>query len=318
MLIITKKDLEPNIKEYLEAIEDHFLFHKDYELKHPLAIHNTSFSKVENSLKDFFIVYKSIKIKDFLPENKKDDKITETLKQYRSFLYSLREYLDDCFHIVKTFISPKPGFKDNRNQYSWLKQNIALPCVITFLSEINSYKVFLDRIVNELKHNNAILNGIIIFDKITNDFSLGYYVANVFNQRFEPVAGIHLKFKGQDTAFSFARDIRYNICNIFYLSEKLIEVISCLNPQISISTQERVVNQKRLLLYKDISDLPRCFFPDEYQKDVPSVALKKDEMLKLEIPSKFSLKPLYHREMLLFHSGDGKTKKFALLYYSRE
>jgi hypothetical protein len=317
MLINTKKDLEPNIKSYLEGIEDKFLFHTNYGLKHPLALYNVSFGKVENDLQDFFVAYNDIKVADFLPDKKGDEKIREVLKRYRVLLYSLREHLDDCFHIVKSFIAPQPQFVDDRNQYNWLKRNIKTPCVTAFLSNIDSYKKFLDNIVNELKHNNAVINGIVFFDERSNDFSLGYYIANVSNERYEPVSKIHQKFHEQDTAFSLARDVRYNICNIFQLSEELIRVITELGIQVS-RPPEKEVNKKRHDLYDNITDLPRYFFPDEYSKDVPSVALRDDGTLKLEIPSKFSLKPLHHNRVLLFHSGDGKTRSFAMLYFSKE
>ncbi|MFH1162403.1 MAG: hypothetical protein V1696_04000 [Candidatus Jorgensenbacteria bacterium] len=288
-------------------------------MKHPLATYNVSFGKVESDLQDFFVAYKNIEIRDFLPENKSDEKIKEALKRYRVFLYSLREYLDDCFHVVKTFIPPQPQFRYNKNQYDWLKQNIIMPHMVSFLSKIDTYKKFLDSIVNELKHNNAVLNGIVFYDTITKDFSLGYYIANVFNGRYEPVEKIHQKFHNQDTAFSFARDIRYNSCNIFQLSEELVEfIVNGLKLQIPVPTQERTPNEERRLLYEDISNLPRYFFPDEYQKDVPSVVLRENSALKLELPSKLSLRPLHHNRVLLYHSGDGKTRSFALLYYSGE
>lgn len=316
MLIKTKEDLEPNIKKYLENIDDRFLFHESYGLKHPLAIYNVSFGKIESDLQDFFAIYKSIKVADFISKSQKDEKIKETLKRYKSFLYSLREHLDDCFHIIKSLISPQSQFKDNRNQFDWLKQNINIPCVITLLKNIDSYKKYLDNIVNELKHNNAILNGLVFFDETSEDFLLGYYVANVFNGRYEPVKKIHSKFHGQDTAFSFARDIRYNICNIFQLSEELVTLINELNIKILIPLGQ-ARNEKRLLLYEDIYNLPKCFFPDEYEKDIPSVVVGS-KILELDIYSNLSLEPLRHREGLLFHSADGKTNSFALLYFPPE
>lgn len=318
MLVITGGDSKPNIQKYLENIEDKFLFHNAYGLKHPLAIYNVSFGKVESDLQDFFVAYKNIEIQDFLPDNKSDEKIREALKRYRTFLYSLREHLDDCFHIAKALISPSPQFKDCRNQYDWLRQNITIPCVVSFLNKIDTYKRFLDNVVNELKHRNGVLNGMVFFDKITQDFSLGYYVANVFHERYEPVETIHLKFNGQDTAFSFARDIRYNTCNLFQLSEGLVELIGNLGLSISTHSREHTPDARRHLLYEDISNLPRYFFPDEYQKDVPSVALKEGGILKFEFPSKLSLKPLHHDRVLLYHSPDGITKSFAMLYYSEK
>jgi hypothetical protein len=340
MLIVTEKDLEPNLKRYLEHIEDRFLFHDNYGLKHPLALYNTSFGKIESDLQDFFDTYKNLKVQDFLtktegnPDSKifkslkkwwnfilkskgdPDSKIRELLKKYRLFLYSLREHLDDCFHVVKSFVPPQATFQDERNQYSWLRKNVIDQYVINFLNNVEDYKKFLDGIVNELKHNNAVINYFVFYDEDTKDFSLGYYVANVVNERYEPVAKVHEKFNGQETAFSFARDTRFNMCNVFRISEEIIKLIHDLRISPTFPAKEYIKNEKRHLLYQDISGLPRCFFPDEYKKAIPSVVLNENGTLKLELPSKLSLKPLNYRRALQSMSGDGKTRSFALLYFS--
>jgi len=340
MRIITEKDLEPNLKRYLEHIEDCFLFHGSYGLKHPLALYNTSFGKIESDLQDFFTVYKELKIQNFLPKTENteksrilkllknlfkffvksksdsDSKTNELLKKYRAFLYSLREHLDDCFHIVKSFVPPQGSFQDDRNQYAWLRKNVTNQHIIDFLNSVEDYKKFLDGIVNELKHNNAVINYFVFYDENTKDFSLGYYVANVVNERYEPVAKIHKKFNGQETAFSFARDIRLNMCNVFEVSEKVVKLIHDLGVSPALPAKEYMSNDKRHLLYQEISNLPRCFFPDEYGKDIPSVALNGNGTLKLELPSRLSLKPLTHKRAMQSMSGDGKTRSFALLYYS--
>ena len=63
-------DLNPNIIKYLQKIEDKDLFYKDYGLKHPLALHNTSFNKIEEALRDFFKIYDNLRVKDFTPHEK--------------------------------------------------------------------------------------------------------------------------------------------------------------------------------------------------------------------------------------------------------
>ena len=62
MKIIADDDLNPNIIKYLQKIEDKDLFYKDYGLKHPLALYNTSFNKIEDALRDFFEIYDELKI----------------------------------------------------------------------------------------------------------------------------------------------------------------------------------------------------------------------------------------------------------------
>lgn len=315
MLIFTDKSFSPNFQKHLAGIADNYLFHGQYELKHPLAIYNTSFGKIESDLEDFFKIYKTISLQDFKTTGKNDDKVRETLKRYKTFLYSLREHLDDCFHIVKILIPPRATFKKERVQYIWLKQNVKDPAVISFLQTIDNYKGFLDNLVNELKHNNGIINGIAYYEDSTNEFSLGYYVANVINDAYVPVPNIHQKNNGENTAFSLSRDIRFNIYNIFFVSEQLIKLAKALNIPAKISISSTEVVEKRRILYEDIFNLPLYFFPDEYKKEVPSISITRENILKLEYPSRFTPKKLPPvMNFVQYHSTDGKTAKYGLLY----
>ncbi len=317
MKIFSDQQLKPKIEQVLTQIENRFLFHQNYDLKHPLALFNTSFNKIEESLQDFFKIYDRITFDQLRQTQGGDIPVREIIKLYRVYLYSLREYLDDCYHIAKSFIAPDKNHKDDRNQYNWLLKNAQIPAVQNFLNATNDYKRFLDEIVNALKHNNAILNGIIFFDEAAKEFYLGYYVANVVNERYEPVQLIHADYQGEHTAFSFGRDVRFNMYYIFAVAEELLKMIINLGIQPAVSSKSLPTNEKRETLFKNIMELPRTFFPDEYQKPVPSVSISDDKLLKLECPSMLSLKPLPRpHSVMLYHSPDGKTRSFALLYYS--
>lgn len=92
MKILTGKDILPNISIVLGEIDEHNLFYKDYNLKHPSALFNTSFRKVEEELKDFLLLYNQLTLEDL--RNNKEEKLTQLIKLYKSFLYACREYLD--------------------------------------------------------------------------------------------------------------------------------------------------------------------------------------------------------------------------------
>lgn len=317
MRIFSDQQLTPRIGQILAQIEDRFLFHQAYELKHPLAAFNTSFNKIEESLQDFFKIYDGITFEQLRQTQGGDIPVREIIKSYRQYLYSLREYLDDCYHIAKSLIAPDTQHKDDRNQYNWLLKNAQIPAVQNFLNATNDYKRFLDEIVNALKHNNAILNGIIFFDESAKEFCLGYYVANVVNERYEPVQAIHSDYQGEHTAFSFGRDIRLNMYHAFAIAEELLNMIKNLGIQVATPSISLQVNEKRESLFKNVMNLPRTFFPDEHQKQVPSISITDNRLLKLEYPSMLSLKSLPRQHsVMLYHSPDGKTRNFALLYYS--
>ncbi|MFA5360066.1 MAG: hypothetical protein WC349_03885 [Patescibacteria group bacterium] len=317
MMIFSDKDLSPNIQKFLPLIDKKYLFNNNYNLKHPGAIYNVSLSKIENSLKDFFDVYKAVeKIENFEEfEKEEKNKTSLLLKNYKNFLYCLREHLDDCFSIVKTFVQVDKIINE-RNQYLWLQKN-ANSVVKDFFKNISEYKKYLDNSVNELKHNNATLCSIVFYNfNNCSDNCFGYYVANVNNGGYEPIEKVHKKFNNSATGFSYRRDIIYNLFNVYYISE---EMISLLKNKIGIDfklltpkTIEAAENKKKI--FKNIMEMARYHFPDEYLKPVPSLSLAKGNYLKLEYPSLLSIKPNLLNRVVATMSGDGHTAKFKIPY----
>jgi len=314
MKIFTDIDLSPNIQKALPLIDENNLFYKDYGLKHPSALYNTSISKIENTLKSFFETYGLSKYKNFEEAEKKDT--PALLKHYKEFLYCAREHLDDCFHIIKSFIKPPLKVDKDRNQCRWLKNN-AGPIVADFFNNISDYKKYLDNLVNELKHNNAILASVAFYNKNNpEEHCLGYFIANVVRGVYEPVEKIHPKFGKTYTGFSYKRDLAYNIFNIYNISEEIISLlknkiylnIALLKPKVEEAPK---IKQE---LFKQIIDMPKIYFPDEYLKPVPSLSLADAKRLKLEYPSQLSIKPNKLESVVITHSGDGHTLKFRIPY----
>lgn len=90
-LILSDKDLSPNLQKFLPVIDKKYLFNDDYNLKHPSAIYNVSISKIDDSLRDFFDIYKTLeKIKNLEEfEKKEKNKIPLLLKNYKIFYIAL-------------------------------------------------------------------------------------------------------------------------------------------------------------------------------------------------------------------------------------
>ena len=314
MRIHSDTDLLPNLQKYLPLIPEERLFHKAYGLKHPSAIYNTSFGKIEEAVRDFFHFYDSVVAQGF--ETREKDELPSMMKSYRHLLYALREHLDDSLHIAKAFIAPPANERPERNQYLWLQFN-AGNLVEDFYSEIADYKKYLDLSVNELKHNNAVFGGITFFETDSNaTHCSGYFIANVNDDCYEPVEKIHARFHGTHTGFSFRRDLAYNIYNVYavaehlsmLLTEKLGLDLSTLSPKVVEAPQNRRD------LFQKVMDMPRIHLPDEYLKQVPSVSLTNDGKLKLEYPSQLTIHPNRLRRIVLRHTGDGHTRTFRMLY----
>jgi len=311
MKIYTDKDLSPNIQKYMPKVKEEKLFYKDYGLKHPSALYNLSFTKIREALSLFLDLHKQCDTSDF--ERYEKEKGPLLVKAYRDLLYCFMEHLDDCFHVVKSFVPPPIKETSNPNQYSWLKQN-ANSIVEDFFNKIDEYKKHIGGIVNELKHNNGILSGISFYEpNQPGHFCLGYFVCNVVNGAFQPVDKIHTKIGGASTAFSFRRDLNYNLYHIYYISE---EMMILLREKVGIDFEsvcgaEASENMKQI--FRDLMDIPRYHFPDEYTKPVPSISFD-EERVKLEYPSPLAIKPNNLSKGVQNYPTDGHTGEYKFIY----
>lgn len=171
--------------------------------------------------------------------------------------------------------------------------------------------------MNELKHNNAILCSIVFYNPencIDNCF--GYFVANVKDGAYEPIEKIHKPYNNSATGFSYRRDIVYNLFNIYYISEEMVALLkNKLNVDFTLLAPKLIAAaENKKIIFKNIMEMVRYHFPDEYLKPVPSLSLIKDNYLKLEYPSRLSIKPNLLSRVVVTQSGDGHTAKFKIPY----
>ncbi len=165
MDIFTDKSLSPNLQKYLQVIPQELLHHSSYSMKHPSAIYNVSLMKIDGALRDFMEVFSMYDSPDFEEVDKNNT--TKLLQNYKTLLYAFREYLDDCYSILKTFIEPPRNEKKNRVQYKWLEIN-AKPEIDDFLQVNLEYKKYLDHITMYYEELQELLDT----QKIQSSFSI--------------------------------------------------------------------------------------------------------------------------------------------------
>lgn len=313
MYITTDESLDTNLHDYLLHVDGSQLFYKEYDTKHPIALHNVSLGKIDFAVSKFLDIYQEFS--NILFEEVDKKYTGELLRAYKDVLYALREYLDDSFTIAKIFVKPEVKHKTERNQFMWLKIN-AFEESRVFLESLSEYKKYLDDTVNELKHNNGFLGGCSFYSLITGKHCLGYFVANISNDVSEPVEKIHPKFRNMYTGFSFRRDLHYNYYNVYFVSELLIDFIKSatgLSFEDMVSEKKEPTVKKKQLC-EGLMSMHPIHFPDEYKRPVPSVALLRSNRLKLEYPSSFTVKPNLLEKAVLTTDTDGHTRAFRMLY----
>lgn len=285
-------NLEPEVFNLLKMLPEEILHHKDHTLRHPSTIYFLSLLKIKDAIIDI---------------NEELSKMQETVDYFECkkllnaqerLLLSLLSHIDDCYLILKS-IHPKIEIKKEiRYTDQWL-EHIKHPTIRQFKNDIQDYRKIIALIVNKIKHEHGRLRAIKFYD--LKVYTVGYYVEGIDHSgTVGPNPLIH---SGGDTAFSFNRDLKFNLYHVYKISHYLVQAIRgavkktynldvdllpCSYVEIDKSLEEKTIEVLRI-----VSSLPYRFFNDEIYKPVPEVSFEigdhDDISVVFSLPS--SIKP---------------------------
>jgi hypothetical protein len=285
------------------------LYNAVYGLRHPLAIYNVACSTViDNFGKTVNTLLRVIYERPFLivTSQKGDRSLMNTLlAEQKDLLYGLMEYLDDCDNILACFFPSK----DVRNKDTHVK---------LYRKATKEYREHIGKVVNYLKHNQGRLLDITFYND--NLVLPGYFVVGATEENaIGPVQMIH----PDNTAFSFARDLRYNLFHFYAVAEHLSNAIGkILGKEHNTTTlKNETLDEKVLNIASRISNLPLTFYPDEGSKLIPNVIVSQDyhlfdRVITLAYPDekiKVDVAPK-RMKIIATHKGDGVTPSFQIPY----
>jgi len=316
--------LAPVAVNYLGEIPSTFTHINRFARRQPLAIYNVALTQLGIDFNRVLDSYHKTKLS--VSEGNAgitQDLYNQLLEAQKSLIYSLREYVDDCYSVLASLVNaaglPKEAEQINFSE-KWLKA-AGFPSLKSFTDSIAQYKFgYISPIVNGLKHKQCRLRGL-YFSKYL-DVRLGYYVEEAdINGIPGPLPDIH---KDGNSAFSFSRDILFNLYNVYHISEMLVEAIKAallsyhsfaLNPQKKDNYLEWGV------ILQQAAALPYSVFPDEIDKPLPYFSFEKDgEKESTFIMYPVTTIPLTFPDGMRIHgffSADGVTKSYKLPYIVR-
>jgi hypothetical protein len=295
----------PEIQQLLSSDIQAPLYYTVYERRHPLAIYNVSCATVlDNFNKVIAELHQLMVVRPFL-DTSKIDWDTALLTSQKDLLYALMEYLEDCENILACFFpSEEIRNKDIRAK--------------SYRSAVKEYRDHIGKIVNHLKHEQGRLRPIIFFN---DELVLpGYFIEGPVAENFlGPVEKIH---SGGNTAFSFARDLRYNFFHFYAVAKHLSNTIGSIISagQTSDLPKNETPDKRVLEIASNISRLPLVFYPDEVSKPVPNVTVvqdsESDTTITLAYPDKETRIDGASKGMkiVVSYRGDGVTPSFRLPY----
>ncbi len=312
------------IPEILEVLSAEFpitdLYNRDLKLRQPLGIYNVSlmtvlasFENVLDEVEKFLLNKPFAKYEDLPDEWREGFHEPKLLVNQRTLLYSLMEHMEDCFNILKCFVplpSPDPL---KRTKKAYCKHPEINDCV----TAVAPYYDHVSNIVNHSKHNQGRIKTF----TISTDTMLmpGYFIESCEHIK-DPVTGIItwevlgpssiIHTPNRDTAFSFARDLRFHFVNIYLVSMHLAVAV---NKLAGSKASPRIIDHSKmasqlLSVARRIEKLPNYFFRDEVLMPVPTVKI-------IETATTTELRLAYPDPIALLPSLDRGKKYMAFVSY---
>ena len=321
--------ISPSALNYLTSIPNNFYFLNQHARRPPLGIYNISFAQLttdfSNLLDEYFETVEFIRRNvGNLPHG--DSYYNGLIKAQKDLIYSLQAHIDDCYTILASLIDPtnvtdkiaKVRFTDK-----WLEK-LKFPKLVQFKESISEYRnSYIAQLVNGLKHRQNRLRGIFFYNY--NEVRVGYYLEEPDTNGIPgPSLRLH---KDGDSAFSFAKDILFNLYHVYYISEILVNAVrealqhyqSFYLDYQKVSTAE---NEKWINVIRRVSIIHPLVFPDEINKPYPYFSFAEDNsnysltlmypvtLIPLEFPQKM--------RVCWISEGDGVSKSFRIPYLKKD
>lgn len=269
--------IAPSALNYLGEIPKQYLYLNHYARRHPLGIYNVSLEQLEKDfdklLAEYFESLKflrgNVHIDGTLIRDNLNEGYSDLLEAQKNLIHSLRSHIDDCYSVLASLVDAANQPNKAANIIftdRWLKA-INFPSLGGFNASISFYKNdYLAPLVNGLKHRQSRLRGLFFYKY--GHVRLGYFLEEPDVDGIAgPSPNVH---KDRNSAFSFGRDIIFNIYHVYFISEMLVDAVKSalhhyhsysLNPEKSESRNEKWLN-----ILRKASAIHSSAFPDEIER----------------------------------------------------
>lgn len=299
-----RERLEFKAAKLLRIHKETTFYNSNYKLRHPFAIYNISMNAVLANFKNLLRALESYR-NDQSARELSDKEINRNLIiSTDQYLDSIMEHCDDCLSIIKSFF---PSEEDKK--YKKACRN--------FNQSIRTFRDHIAKQVNHIKHSQARIRLIVFYNETVS--VPGYYIEGIHtNGTVGPHPDIH---PGGNSAFSYYREIRYALCGLLFISDLLADTLNKFLPENVAPVEKFEVNSDKDTLaevFKDIAIMPFVFFPDEYNKAIPSIRLTDNQRI-IRYPSQIAKPQKLPANMKITteFQGDGVSKSFKMPYFGK-
>lgn len=292
--------INPAAIQSLENSKGLSLFYDEHEVRHPLAMYNLSLAAIASRTNSVLDILESVEKEYYLYINSKGEGFSwerPLLEAMDHFLDTLMEHMEECKYVIRTFFS-----KSSNKEYNKI--------YTAFKKEVLPYRDYIGAIDNYLKHNQGRLR--LVCASNSTGLVPGYFVEGP-----TPGGGIGpvSRFHGESgNPFSFYRDIRFHICNVYATSTRLAHALHTINSDLSetnsVTADDKLSEWHKMMIR--VAKLPNFFFPKELAKPYPFIFVD-DNKMKLEYPSQKKANKLVGVVAISTnYTGDGVSTTFKI------
>lgn len=274
----------PSAVNFLDRIPENALFNVAQRLRHPDSIYKLSLGKISGAFCQVAEEYLS-KTEEYRSSGSALFQVDLLLKEQANLLRVLQEHLDELWMVLKTLVDPASAMKHGEYNDKYVIES-KLPGSKSFQQAIDDYKRTL-QIANKLKHQQCYLRGVAVWHP--SSVHLGYCLEEIDSQGvFGPSPDIH----PDQGAFSFARDLKWHLANVYLCSEKLVKAVTR-----ALDARGMSIRAEKTGDYKEwekvialAAKIPPAYFPKETRKSLAGFHFDSDsQTLTVKIPEHMGL-----------------------------
>ena len=322
-LVITKKKhlgFIPEVVGYVSSLNPQDYIYTDYKVRHPGAVFNIA---------TYYVIMDFIDLLKELEDNQsKYNHENQLDRKFRSLISDFFKFYDSCYEIMLGCCKQHTPPNENRFIWRWLeeeKEHVGQKYKVgkEFNKKTKDRINYFRNINNKLKHTSNTIREEYYQD--TSHVIMGFYMEGVTGVKaVGPDDSIHPRHDGNVRS---ANSYNFKLKELYYLLYMLSEALKDalimhykdvydqdlkFNDRFNEDSKIKDANWKEL--FKRVNNLPRQYYPNEFNEKIYEVKEENDELIFTE----------KNAESLVLNGhfggkqrGDGFTLNFGVPYLSK-
>lgn len=263
----------PEVFSLLKALDDDHLHGHEHQLSHPAEIFLLTFSDVIGCINRLTRSVNDLARATQATGGTKNDQLGEIRHQVFDLLFYSGNFVEGCLSIVKSLF-PRDDKRGSR-------------AIREFRSNVDAYISHASQLINKVKHQHRRPR--VFTFRFEDKIIVGYYLEGLVGAGvLGPDPELHKSYKGLHTGFSLNRAIPYHLVNLYYVSACLSTIVRA-HGKSGVSNGKPPSDEWLRDALKEAASIPCLLLPDEIEKPLPTITLKENERIVLELPGKMKI-----------------------------